>query len=324
MGAWRRRWALLATLWQRDAKPLPAPTERVAAMSPWQIRNLATIRQRLAPVLQARPGILFERQSPYNHIVVRRTAEQLLLCYRHRRHHLEEIQSRLSVAEPVALKSEYTQAMVLALAWQPAPQRVLSIGLGGGRLQTVLHHYLETTTFTTIELDPAVIEVAQRFFGFTTDERQHVVVADGRTALRNTASTAPFDLMFLDAYQVSGVPSHLSTREFYEECCARLAPSGVVAANLQSGALVHEAEHKTFVSAFRFTTTITLLSGNVVVIGSNTEGPDPATLRARAVAVQQRYGFDFALPEWADAAALPAPEQTKAEILRDAALAREQ
>ncbi len=289
-------------------------------MSPWQIRNLAAIEQRLVSTRQARPGLLFEQQSPHNHIVVRRTTDQLLLCYRHAHHRLEEIQSRLSVAEPLVLKSEYTQAMLLTLAWQPAPQRILLIGLGGGRLQMVLHHYLEAATLHTIELDPLVVEVAQRFFGFAPDERQQVIVGDGRASLQTLSSAAPFDIILLDAYHVRGVPSHLSTREFYDECRAVLTPTGVVAANLQAGTPLYDAERKTFAAAFPTTMTVPLLAGNVVVIGCNTDHRDMSDLKTHAAAVQQRYGFDFALPEWMEATAQPAPYQANAPLLQDADL----
>jgi spermidine synthase len=179
--------------------------------------------------------VLFEQQSQYNYIIVRRAIDQLLLCYRHAHHKVEEIESRLNVHDPLALESEYTQAMLLALAWQPAPQRILLIGLGGGRLQSVLHHYLEQTSLYTVELDPMILDVAKRFFGFAVDERQRVIIKDGRDYLRGFPSEAPFDLLLLDAYRVSGVPLHLSTREFYDDCrgvlalTARLLPTSIPA-----------------------------------------------------------------------------------------------
>src|SRR5262245_22791098 len=118
-------------------------------MSPWQRYNLAAIDKRLAVARHARQGVLFEQQSAYNDIVARRVGGQLHLCYRHPRQRIEEIESRLSLADPLALLSEYTQAMLLALVWCPIPRRILLIGLGGGRLQLVLHHYLEQASLLT-------------------------------------------------------------------------------------------------------------------------------------------------------------------------------
>ena len=287
-------------------------------MSPWQTHNLAAIKKRLAVVQRLPSGVLFEQQSQYNYVIVRRTIDQLLLCYRHSHHKVEEIESRLNVHDPLALESEYTQAMLLALAWQPAPQRILLIGLGGGRLQSVLHHYLEQTFLYTVELDPMILDVAKRFFGFAVDERQHVIIKDGRDYLRGFPSEAPFDLLLLDAYRVSGVPLHLSTREFYDDCRGVLAPHGVIAANLHSGTPLYDSARKTFASAFRYTAAFPLLAGNVIVIGSDTEQLEVKEIVARVRAVQESYTFDFALPEWAATASRPAPYRLNAPVLRDA------
>jgi spermidine synthase len=291
-------------------------------MSPWQKHNLTAIDKRLADVRRARQGVLFERQSPYNDIVVRRTREQLLLCYRHPRQRVEEIESRLSLTDPLALLSEYTQAMLLALAWRPTPQRILLIGLGGGRLQLVLHHYLEQVSLYTVELDPLVLDVAQRFFGFATDERQHVIVEDGRAYVSGAPAEAPYDLIFLDAYRVGGVPLHLSTREFYDDCRAVLTSGGAVAANLQAGSSLYHAARKTFASAFRHSAVFPLLAGNVVVVSSDAEQFAQDQIRARAVAVQRQYGFDFSLPGWVETLSTFSSLYPHAPILRDSDLAQ--
>ncbi len=287
-------------------------------MSPWQTHNLAAIKKRLAVVQRSPSGVLFEHQSQYNYVIVRRTRDQLLLCYRHLHHKVEEIESRLNVDDPLALESEYTQAMLLALAWQPTPQRILLIGLGGGRLQTVLHHYLEQALLDTVELDPMILDVAKRFFGFAVDERQHVIIKDGRDYLRGFPSEAPFDLLLLDAFRVSGIPLHLSTREFYDDCRGVLAPTGAIAANLHSGTPLYDSARKTFAAAFRYTVAFPLLAGNVIVIGSDSERLEVREITDRMKAVQERYGFDFALPEWATTALRPAPYRPNAPILRDA------
>ena len=289
-------------------------------MSLWQKHNLAEINKRLAIARQARSGILFDQQSQYNHVVVRKTAGQLLLCYRYPQNFIEEIESRLSLADPLALMSEYTKAMLLALAWTPVPRRLLLIGLGGGRLQLVLHHYLEQTVLDTVELDPLILDVARRFFGFATDERQRVIMQDGREYLRSFAEEERYDAIFLDAYRVDGVPLHLSTREFHNECRGALTSKGVVVTNLQSGSSQYHAARKTFASAFRYSVTFPLWGGNIVVIGSDAEQLAPNEISARVSAVQERYGFDFALPVCAQTAKKPAPLRPSASILRDADL----
>ena len=286
-------------------------------MSHWQELNLVAINRRLAPVRRMPSGILFTHRSQYNHIIVRRSADQVLLCYRHEHHRIEEIESRFSLTDPLALVSDYTQAMLLALAWQPTPRHILLIGLGGGRLQMVLHHYLQDTTLFTVEIDPITVEVAGRFFGFASDARQHLTIKDGRNYLRGMPAEAPYEVILLDAYHAGGIPLHLCTREFYAECKGVLTPTGVVATNLQAATPLYDATRKTFAASFRHTAVLPLLGGNVVVIGSDAERLPRTELGKRATAVQQRYGCDFALPEWAQALATKAPYRPNAPILHD-------
>ncbi|NOT55757.1 MAG: fused MFS/spermidine synthase [Deltaproteobacteria bacterium] len=287
-------------------------------MTSWQEHNLAAIKRRLAAARRAPTGLLFEQVSPHNHILVRRSDDQLLLCYRHTRGKMEEIQSRLSLSDPLSLLSDYTQAMLLTLAWRPDPQRVLLVGLGGGRLQMIVHHYLEQTQLDTVELDAAVLDVARRFFAFLPDDRQHVIVQDGREYLRETNHLERYDLIFLDAYHASGVPLHLSTQEFYDECRAHLTDGGVVVTNLHASTSVYDAVRKTFALAFRQTMAFRLLGGNIVVIGTDGEQLSVAEVCQRATAVQERYGFDFALPQIAKRQTSGAPYRQSAPVLRDA------
>lgn len=287
-------------------------------MTSWQEQNLAAIKRRLAAVRRAPSGVLFEQRSAYNHILVRRAEDQLLLCYRHTRGRIEEVQSRLSLTDPLSLLSDYTQAMLLALVWQPEPQRILLLGLGGGRLQMILHHYVEQTRLDTVELDAAVEDVARGFFGVLPDERQQIVIHDGRAYLRETSRAERYDLIFLDAYHASGVPPHLSTQEFYAECRANLTAGGVVVTNLHSSIAIYDSVRKTFALAFRYTMAFRLLGGNVVVIGTDGERLAVSEVAHRATAVQARYGFDFTLPEIARRQAAGAPYRQSAPVLRDA------
>lgn len=286
--------------------------------TPWQTLNLTAINRRLAAVKRLPTGLLFEQKTQYNHIIVRKTSEQLLLCYRHERHRTEEVESRMDIERPLALLSDYTQAMLLALAWQPAPQRVLLLGLGGGRLQMVLHHYLEQVNLYTVELDPGVVEVAQRFFAWETNERQHLTIKDGRDYLRGFPTEAPYDVILLDAFQVSGIPVHLCTHEFFAECRENLTPGGIVVTNLHASTSIYDSIRKTFATSFRSTTAFRLLGGNVVVVGSETERLGLPEIRERIAAVQTQYGFDFGLPELARRESSEALYRQSAPVLRDA------
>ncbi len=289
-------------------------------MSPWQERNLAAITRRLAPLRHCPQGILFERRSACNHIVVRRKRNQLLLCYRHRQSRLEEVQSRLDPLSPLDLPSPYTQAMLLSLVWCPQPRRILCIGLGGGRLQMVLHHVFESAQLDTVELDPLVVDVATRFFGFCPDERQRTVIADGRAHIRTLAAGTTYDLIMLDAYQVEGVAPHLLTCDFYSECHDLLGPHGLVVSNLHASTSVYDAARRTFAAAFRYTTACSVPSGNIIVVGSDTVSLDPRILRNRTVLAEQSETSGLPLAAWAKTVSLRTPYWKRAAILRDSRL----
>ena len=55
----------------------------------------------------------------------------------------------------------YPQMMLGALFVNPAPQSVLIIGLGGGTIPRALRELLPETRIDVVEIDPAVVRVAQ-------------------------------------------------------------------------------------------------------------------------------------------------------------------
>ena len=113
----------------------------------------------------------------------------------------------------------------------PAPRRALIIGLGGGTLPVFLHRHHPDTLIDVVDIDPAVIVAAKQFFGFTEDARMKAHAGDGRTFIER-APRAHYDLIILDAFGDSEVPSHLTTREFLQAVHAALSPDGVVVSNV--------------------------------------------------------------------------------------------
>src|SRR5437899_5306879 len=82
-----------------------------------------------------------------------------------------------------------------------------------------------------VVIDPAVIEASRDYFGLPLDDRLHAVAQDGRLYLDRTSAT--YEVILVDAFLKDyGPPFHLVTREFYELVRSRLAPAGVLAANV--------------------------------------------------------------------------------------------
>ncbi|MEM9406668.1 MAG: fused MFS/spermidine synthase [Acidobacteriota bacterium] len=144
------------------------------------------------------------------------------------------VQSQVFVGRPRELRVPYTATAVAALGAVDAPQRLLVVGLGGGSIPAFLHVALPDADIDVVEIDPAVVEVAQAWFGVRPDERLRVHTADGRDFIE--AAPTRYDAVFLDAYGAHAVPPALSTLEFLEAVRAALAADGAVIANLWSDA----------------------------------------------------------------------------------------
>jgi spermidine synthase len=127
-------------------------------------------------------------------------------------------------------------------------RRILLIGLGGASMQKFLHDLLPETGLETIEIDPEVVRIARKFFGFETDDNQIVHVHDGRAFIEN--SERQYDIIFLDAYGPDSIPHSLATQEFLQAVRDRLSEGGVVCSNLLTGNPLFWDMVKTYAEVF--------------------------------------------------------------------------
>jgi spermidine synthase len=135
-------------------------------------------------------------------------------------------------SDPVTLFLPYRQLMVAALALTPEPKRGLILGHGGGSLAKWLAQYWPELELDIVEVDPAVVRMAEEYFDYRTPANHHVFVKDGRAFLNATAHK--YDVIWADAFARHLIPFHLTTVEFFSELRSRLTPDGVVAVNIAS------------------------------------------------------------------------------------------
>ncbi len=118
---------------------------------------------------------------------------------------------------------------------QPAGKRVAVIGLGIG---ATLAYARPDEDWTLYEIDPDVVQVARNTPWFSHWRRSparsiRLVVGDARIGLQQ-AHVGEFGLIILDAFSSDSVPVHLLTREALQLYLSRLAPGGLLAANISS------------------------------------------------------------------------------------------
>jgi spermidine synthase len=162
-------------------------------------------------------------------------------------------QSGMYIGNPFRTRFAYTDYLELGLAYNPNAKNVLVIGLGGASAPKRVWRDFGDVRLTVVELDPAVVETAHKWFALPHDPRIDVEVADGRQYLQRHDDR--YDVILLDAFYADGVPFHLTTLEFVELLRDRLAPGGVVAANVigalsGSGSRLTRAFWKTYAAVF--------------------------------------------------------------------------
>ena len=176
--------------------------------------------------IQMLPAPVYQEDSPYQQVRIR-DDDLFRYLILDRTYH-----AVMWKADPIALFLPYSQVMVASLALVPEPTRGLILGHGGGSLAKWLAHRWPELELDIVEIDPAVVRMAEEYFSYRPPLQHHVHVRDARVFLNSTEHT--YDLIWVDAFARQMIPFHLTTVEFFAELRAHLAPNGVLALNLAS------------------------------------------------------------------------------------------
>lgn len=114
----------------------------------------------------------------------------------------------------------------LPYALNPDGKNCLVIGLGAGVVPA--WYKAQGVDTEVVDIDPAVVELARSYFGFSPSIPVHV--EDARYYLINTAQR--YDYLILDVFNGDTTPGHLLSIEAMRLAKQRLATSGVLAVNL--------------------------------------------------------------------------------------------
>jgi predicted membrane-bound spermidine synthase len=174
---------------------------------------------------QARPGEIYRAESIHNIIIVTDNPQtrDLYLNY--------SLGPQTVMAKHALLTGSYYDFYLLGPHINGA-KKVLFLGVAGG---TALKQLVETypdVTVDGIDLDPAVIKVAQTYFGLDKLPRIHLMADDARWYLANTKKR--YDLIAIDLYVTGHIPFFTTTREFFKLVRDRLTDNGIVIMNVLS------------------------------------------------------------------------------------------
>jgi len=191
--------------------------------------------------------IVFEKDTVYHRI---RVAEDR--CYRWL-HFDRSRQGGMFLTDARESPLRYPDYFLLAWLFNPAIKKVLIVGMGSGSVPKRLLSDFPGVQVDSVELDPVVVDVAKRYFELQDNPRHRIFVQDGRQYIRRADTT--YDLIVMDAYFAEGVPFHLVTREFFQQTKVKLAPGGIVAANIVGflagpNSKLFKAIYKTYAAEF--------------------------------------------------------------------------
>lgn len=110
------------------------------------------------------------------------------------------------------------------------PRRVAILGNAAGTVARAYGTFYSSTAIDGVEIDPAVTDVGERWFGLGENPRLETHDQDARPFLRRTQHR--YDLIVVDAYHQPYVPFYLATRDFFELVRERLREGGAVALNV--------------------------------------------------------------------------------------------
>ena len=147
------------------------------------------------------------------------------------------LQTRVDLERPGALLVGYTRGLFVSYLFVPEPSSALIVGLGGGAMVRFLQERDPALRVDAIDIDPVVVDIAQRYFGTRPSETVRLITADGYDFIRQTENF--YDVIYMDVFlrpsdetDEAGASLRIKDVPFYAAMRERLTPDGVVAFNL--------------------------------------------------------------------------------------------
>jgi len=150
------------------------------------------------------------------------------------------IQTVMDIHQPHKLVLPHLHGMLLSLYFNPNPQKVLELGLGGGAIQRFFGHYFPATQCHSVELDKQIIDYFLQYFSGNlslpsstpnplTLSSEHITHGDARKVIKHHRHA---DLLFIDLFSGNAPPKFINDPQFYQDCLTSLSEDGLMIINL--------------------------------------------------------------------------------------------
>ena len=231
-----------------------------------QITNIILVAAFLLPHSVVLAEAIHEERSKYRDITVTQVGDRRCLLFNV--HRGDRNQTCMMVDDRDLLVFDYTRMSFSGLLLKPDPEDILVIGLGGGSIPMTFADLFPNAKIDVVEIDEAVVRVAEEYFYYSDTDNMTVYVDDGRPFIKRAGIRGQkYDYIVLDAFSGDYIPEHMLTREFLEEVKAIMTEDGVLVANTFSTSRLYDHESVTYQRAFgEFYNFKLPTSGNRIII----------------------------------------------------------
>jgi spermidine synthase len=219
-------------------------------------------------------------ETPYNHITIEQAGSivEMRSFWRSKLYR----ESAVDLTNPTRLIVPYTASIAASAILHPHPKNALMIGLGGGGFNQFFEKAFPGATLETVELDPQVLALAQKYLGLKPSDRDKVDVLDGRMFLRHSKTV--YDWIILDAFRGGFVPPHLKTVEFYKLVQTHLTADGLFVANVHTDSSLFASDIRSMRQVFPQLGMFDVpQTDNAVLVAANLKSPAFAEMAKQTV-----------------------------------------
>lgn len=206
----------------------------------------------------------------------------------------EWIQGAMRLRSPYAIELEYVQQMMMWMLFNDQPQHIVQLGMGAGALTKFCYRHFPDARVTTIELNPAVIDICAAQFELPpNDARLHVVEMDALDFVMDAANHGTVDALQVDLYDAEARGPVLDTPEFYQACADSLTAEGMMTVNVFGDYPTYKKNIQTMEQVFDAVVWLPAIDDDNVIVIAFKQAPviDFSILQTRASAIRRKTGM---------------------------------
>lgn len=121
-------------------------------------------------------------------------------------------------------------------------ERILLIGLGSGIVVNQWAKlFKELKSIDVVDIEENIVEIAEKYFGFTAPEGFNFVLQDGIVFLNSTKKK--YDLIVVDTASNEGIDERFCSREYLKSIKSHLKMGGIFVSNMPSSADIFNSKN---------------------------------------------------------------------------------